>query len=96
MLAKNLVRQIVKRGGTAKIIERQHVSGAFEVSGELNGYDVHMFLSNGGTPERGGSSYYTVRPIAQRGHHDPFSDYNPGGWTFCNRLSDLDWAARAR
>ena len=106
MLAKNLKRAIEKRGGTAAIIPllqgdaigRHWLTGerpeAWELSGVLGAYDVHMFLCNGGTPESGGNSYYTVRPIAKRGHHDPFSDYNPGAWTFCNRLRDLDWACR--
>jgi hypothetical protein len=102
MLAKNLKRAIERAGGTAAItrrdgMRRDPITGerpeCYELSGELRGYDVHMFIANRGTPETGGNSYFTVRPIAQRGHNDPFSDYNPGGWTFCNRLRDLDWAA---
>ncbi len=103
MLAKNLQRAIEKRGGTAQITSREGMqrspfSGerpeAWELSGTLGGYDVHMYLSNGGQPANGGNSYFTVRPISKRGEHNPFSDYNPGGWTFCNRLRDLEWAAR--
>lgn len=103
MQAKNLKRAIEKAGGRAEITRRDGmrpdpITGekpeAWELSGELRGYDVHMFLCNGGTPARGGNDYFTVRPVARRGHHDPFSDYNPGAWTFCNRLRDLEWAAR--
>jgi hypothetical protein len=129
MLAKNLVRQIIKRGGTAEIRDRELSNSvcvhcgttirrhnvlnmaepdyiawlptfalddsvkckhepvpSFEVVGELGGYDVHAYGTN--------FSHYTTRSIAKRGHHDPFSDYNPGGWTCCNRLADLDWACR--
>lgn len=95
MQAKRLRNAIVKRGGTAEITERDPGHGAvtYELSGTLNGSDVHMFLANRGTPDTGGNSYYTVRPITKRGAHDPFSDYNPGGWTFCNRIADLEWAA---
>lgn len=138
MLAKNLVRQIIKRGGTAEIRKRGGTTSSYctgcgeyvtfrrvlsmvgpdydawlaedgdichpsedgkhtgnfqwEVVGELNGHDVHMFLCNGGQPDKGGNSYYTTRAIANRGYFDPSSDYNSGNWTFCNRLSDLDWA----
>lgn len=60
-----------------------------ELSGSLGNSDVHMFLG-----DDGGSSYFTVREVSRRGEHDPFSDYNPGGYTFCNRLRDLDWAVR--
>jgi hypothetical protein len=103
MQAKRLRNAIVKRGGSAAIKLREHmrpdpltgtVPQHWELSGELNGYDVHMFLCNGGQPADGGNSYYTVRRISMRGHHDPCSDYNPGGWTFCNRIADLDWAVR--
>lgn len=66
----------------------------WEVVGELKGYDVHMFLSNSGQPQDGGNSCYTVRSISRRGEYDPSSDYNSGGFTFCNRLTDLDWAVR--
>lgn len=65
---------------------------SWEVIGTLKGYDVHMFVANLGQPDDGGNNYFTVRAISKRGHHDPFSDYNPGGWTFCNRLADLEWA----
>lgn len=101
MQAKRLRNAIIKRGGKAEIMRRDgmrrdpftgEVPEAWELSGTLNGSDVHMFLCNGGTPDSGGNSYYTVRPISKRGHHDPFSDYNPGAWTFCNRIADLDWA----
>ena len=103
MQAKRLRNAIIRAGGEAKIVRRDGmrrdpITGeapeSWELSGTLRGYDVHMFLSNGGTPNSGGNSYYTVRHIEQRGHHDPFSDYNPGGWTFCNRIADLEWAAR--
>jgi hypothetical protein len=103
MLAKNLKRAIEKRGGAAAItlrdgMQRDPITGerpeAWELSGTLNGYDVHMFLCNSGTPDSGGNSYFTVRPSSKRGEYNPSSDYNPGGWTFCNRLRDLDWAAR--
>lgn len=101
MQAKRLRNAIIKRGGTAEITARNlrhnpdfHDIKEYELSGELNGYDVHMYLSNPGDPATGGSSFYTVRQVAKRGHNDPFSDYNPGGWTFCNRIADLDWAAR--
>lgn len=144
MLAKNLVREIVKRGGTAEIVARgtrnstcvncgeavtkHHVLNmngpdyeawfshyqpmenldhsrcadgskhkgreSYELSGVLGSYDVHMFLSNLGTPDKGGNSCFTVRSISRRGEYDQSSDYNPSGWTFCNRLRDLDWACR--
>lgn len=148
MLAKNLVRQIIKRGGTAEIVERDRRESIctscgryvvkhdvicayeggedytawflnpmyeafegdgegceatgddhtpvrdWEVTGTLRNYDVHMYLSNGGQPEDGGSSYFTVRAISKRGQYDMGADYNPGGWTFCDRLKDLDWAVR--
>lgn len=143
MLAKNLVREIVKRGGTAEITDREgrhsrctgcgtgltfhHVICAYEggedyntwladtdngtdcpgtpsakhepvidyeLSGTLGSYDVHMYLSNSGDPQTGGSNYFTVRSISKRGTYDIGSDYNPGQWTFCNRLKDLDWACR--
>lgn len=97
MLAKNLKRAIERAGGTAAITERLpngRGPRAYELSGELRGYDVHMYLSNCGTPETGGNSYFTVRRISMRGHHDPTADYNSGAWTFCNRLKDLEWAAR--
>lgn len=86
MLHKNIVRGIIKRGGTAAI-ERDHV-GRDCVVGLLNGYDVHCYPGNG----EPSNSYFTVRPTYKRGDYDPTSDYNPGGWTFCNRISDLDWA----
>lgn len=151
MLAKNLVREIIKRGGTAEITEREgnrsdcknchkfivrhnvlvgyeggedytawfldpdydkfiegetngqrcEVTGQahdphrdYELSGVLGSYDVHMYLSNSGDPKTGGSSYFTVRAISKRGTYDMGSDYNPGQWTFCSRLKDLDWACR--
>jgi len=129
MLAKNLVREIVKRGGEAEITERDlpramcttchevvrrskvlNMTGPdyvawfsepgdsttcpsgqphtprveYEVNGTLNGYDVHMYGESSG--------YFTVRAISKRGYYDPCSDYNSGGYTFCNRLKDLDWA----
>lgn len=86
MLMLNLKRAIEKRGGTA-VIAPDHI-GRVCLNGELSNNDVHMYPRNG-KPE---NDYYTVRPITRRGAHDPFSDYNPGGWTFCNRLRDLDWA----
>jgi hypothetical protein len=135
MLAKNLVKQITKRGGTAEIVERDmrgsvcqvcgdqirkhnvlNMTGddydawfsedflprenpeqckdgsahmpaiEVEVVGELRGYDVHMYGDSNG--------YFTTRAISKRGEYDQGSDYNPGGWTFCNRLTDLDWACR--
>ena len=135
MLATNLVKAILKAGGTAEIKERDmrastcqvcgdsirkhHVLNMtgddydawftedymprewpqrckdggnhtpridVEVVGEVRGYDVHAY----------GDTFasFTVRHQGKRGHHDPFSDYNSGGYTFCDRLKDLEWAAR--
>lgn len=93
MLAKNLQKAVIQRGGEASIIERN--GAGYELTGTLGNYDVHMFLCNGGNPASGGNSYFTVRPMAARGQYDPFSDYNPGGWTFCDRIKDLAWATRS-
>lgn len=98
MQAKRLRNAIIKRGGTAEFSERfRGINGpsvGWELSGELNGHDVHMYLCNGGTPESGGNSYFTTRAISQRGYYDPSSDYNPTGQTFCNTIKSLDWATR--
>lgn len=88
MLHSNIIKGVIKRGGTAALVA-DHV-GRECVVGELNGYDIHCYPGNG----KPSNSYFTVRKIAQRGYHDWTADYNSGGHTFCNRISDLDWACR--
>lgn len=88
MLATSLVRAIVKRGGTAAIVERDlPYLGAgppqHEVVGSLNGHDVHMYGTR--------SSYFTTRHESKRGQHDAWSDYNPGGRSFWSTLKSLDY-----
>jgi hypothetical protein len=97
MKLANLKRAIEKRGGEATVTQEtltDRYTGRdwphWELSGTLNGHDVSMTGSNG-TDSCG---FYTTRAIAKRGHYDMGSDYNPGGWTFCNRLKDLEWACR--
>ena len=79
MTAQNLVKAIEKMGGTATVED-----GA--VTGELNGYDIEMLGND--------SRFYTIRRINKRGYYDLGSDYNPGGYTFCNRIKDLGWTLR--
>lgn len=93
MKAMSLIRKIEKLGGTAEIVSEEsrgydgQAWASHEVVGELNGYDIHMDDLE--------SDFYTVRSVEQRGHYDPGSDYNPGGYSFRYRLSDLEqYAAR--
>lgn len=91
MKATTLKRAIEKRGGTARIITEQLKPNEFRPNGgtsvnlygELRGYDIHMIGDE--------SSFYTGRRVTQRGHYDPGSDYNSGGYTYCHRQNDLDW-----
>lgn len=91
MKALSLKNKIEKLGGSAKIVTRELPSGHTnsELVGEYNGYDVEMHINSDG-----GSSFYTVRKISKRGEYDQGSDYNPGGYTFCNRINDLTWACQ--
>lgn len=98
MKAINLKKEIEKRGGFAKIVVETKTASlrygqtepetyeSVELIGELNGHDVHMHSDE--------SSFYTTRRISDRGYNDPGSDYNPSGYTFCNRIKDLDWATK--
>lgn len=98
MKAITLQREIIKRGGNARIVN-EHVTGAAgewersDLLGELNGYDIEMILTNGRTIT-GENDFYTVRRVSDRGYFDPGSDYNSGGYTFCHKIKDLDWAVR--
>lgn len=91
MKAASLQKAIQKLGGTAEIKTVPTTYGEKrELVGELNGHDVHMIISN----YSDGQDFFTVRAITKRGEYDPGSDYNPGGYTFCNRIKDLNWAAK--
>lgn len=67
---------------------------SYEVAGILGNYDVHAFCQPDWQTGKPSFSSYTVRHTSKRGEYDPYSDYNPGGYTFCSRLADLDWACR--
>lgn len=90
MTAKSLIREVKKRGGTAELISKMRpgfggkMYESFTVVGQLNDHDIHMIGDH--------SSFFTVREISKRGYFDPGADYNSGGYTFCNRIKDLDWA----
>lgn len=94
MKALSLVNAIKKMGGTAKIVSenksseiqgvrREWVSS--EVVGELNGYDIQMYLG-----EDDSSSFFTARKIANRGYFDAGADYNTGGFEYNHRVKDLE------
>lgn len=95
MLAKSLISAVRKRGGTAELRHREGLrpeyaasegAATYEVVGELNGYDIHAFCQG----ENNSFGHYTIRSISMRGHHDVFSDYNPGGYIFAERINALD------
>ena len=92
MKATSLKRAIEARGGTAQIEihastpERGIPHTKTKVSGILNGHDVEMHDDD--------STYFTARPVSKRGHYDPGSDYNSGGYSFYRRIKDLDCLAR--
>lgn len=91
MKATSLKRAIESRGGSAEIVVSypfpEHTTTAkIELVGELAGYDLHMHGDH--------SDFYTGRRQSKRGEYDPGSDYNPGGYTFLNRLKDLDWLVK--
>lgn len=95
MKLQSVKREIEKRGGTSTISKTLftgfHATGndyKHKLIGELNGYDIEMD-GNGLNGEE--SSYFVIRPISKRGEYDPSSDYNPSGYTFCNRIKELDW-----
>jgi hypothetical protein len=90
MKATSLKRAIESRGGTAEIIKTHIKSPAtgkewdrISLKGTLNGWDVEMIGDESG--------FFTMRRITNRGHYDPGSDYNSGGYDFCNKLKELDW-----
>lgn len=79
MTAQNLKNKIVKLGGKVQKTSKG-------VKGTLNGWDVHLI---GHT-----STFFTTRRITDRGHYDPGSDYNSGGYRFEYRLKDLEGYAK--
>lgn len=97
MKATNLLKAIEKLGGTGSVVTRTlEMKGYCDVpylrtkvtlTATLAGYDVEMNCD-----EDGETDFYTVRRISQRGHFDAGSDYNSGGYTFCNRIKELAWA----
>lgn len=100
MLATSLINGIIKRGGEAALVTEtltDHFTGETrersEVVGTLNGHDVHAYCDSFGKTDAFG--HFTTRKISQRGYFDPCADYNSGGYTFCDRIKDLDWATKS-
>lgn len=88
MKIKSVKNRIEKLGGKAnyEISETEFSRQYHELNGIINGYDIHMF--NNGDDE---TDFFTARKVENRGEYDPGSDYNPGGYIFCNRVNDIDW-----
>ena len=80
MTIKAITSKITKLGGTYTITIDK--IGREELSGILNDHDIEFTE---------GDTFYTSRSITKRDYYDAGSDYNPSGYTFHNRVKELEY-----